>query len=245
MEPQGNGRDQDDLIHAIGEAGDFAVVRERMGRLAGRFGFGSFAFGLLRIAAPEPMVILGTYPEEWVERYVGQRYHACDPVVALAARRMLPFDWKMVGDRRLARDQRRVMDEGRSIGLVYGWTIPVHGPGGELGALSLATDASEREFADMLRAGRHCLQSAAVYCHAAVVRMMPQPAGAAPVELTGRERECLRWTSQGKTAWEVSAILHVSERTVKFHIQNAMAKLGVCNKTQAVARSIALGLIAP
>ncbi len=53
----------------------------------------------------------------------------------------------------------------------------------------------------------------------------------------------LRWTMDGKTAWEVGAILGISERTAVLHIQNSMQKLGATSKHQAVLKALRLGLI--
>jgi LuxR family transcriptional activator of bioluminescence operon len=69
--------------------------------------------------------------------------------------------------------------------------------------------------------------------------------GPAHIHLTDREKECLLWAAEGKTSWEASQILGISERTVIFHLQNASDKLGVNNRQQAVARAIAMGMILP
>mgnify|MGYP000452763509 CR=1 FL=1 len=61
--------------------------------------------------------------------------------------------------------------------------------------------------------------------------------------LTPREIESLRWTMDGKTAWEVGNILGISERTAVLHVNNAMHKLGCINKHQAVLKALRLGLI--
>ncbi|WP_397533752.1 helix-turn-helix transcriptional regulator [Roseateles sp.] len=61
--------------------------------------------------------------------------------------------------------------------------------------------------------------------------------------LTPRELECLRWTMEGKTAWEVGTILSISERTAVLHINNAMRKLDCSSKHQAVLKALRLGLI--
>jgi DNA-binding CsgD family transcriptional regulator len=61
--------------------------------------------------------------------------------------------------------------------------------------------------------------------------------------LTPRELEALRWTMEGKTAWEVGAILGISERTAVLHVNNAMHKLGCATKHQAVLKALRLGLI--
>jgi DNA-binding CsgD family transcriptional regulator len=55
--------------------------------------------------------------------------------------------------------------------------------------------------------------------------------------------EALKWTMEGKTAWEVSAILGISERSAVFHLTNSMRKLGAINKHQAALRALQLGLM--
>lgn len=62
-------------------------------------------------------------------------------------------------------------------------------------------------------------------------------------KLTRRELDVLSWTSQGKTAWEVSVILGMSEKTVNFHLGNAMRKLDVTSKHQAVLKCVAAGVL--
>jgi PAS domain S-box-containing protein len=62
-------------------------------------------------------------------------------------------------------------------------------------------------------------------------------------QLTEKEKECLRWVSLGKTASESGIILGRSSRTVEFHLNNAVRKLGVVNKIQAVAIAIRMGMI--
>ena len=58
-------------------------------------------------------------------------------------------------------------------------------------------------------------------------RMQSLLAPAAPAEradpLSQRERECLSWAARGKTAWETSRILTVSESAVKKHLATAAA----------------------
>ena len=53
------------------------------------------------------------------------------------------------------------------------------------------------------------------------------------------------WVAEGKTAQDIATILAVSEATVVFHLKNAMQKLGVTNRSQAIAKAVLLGLIVP
>lgn len=61
--------------------------------------------------------------------------------------------------------------------------------------------------------------------------------------LTERERECLVWTSTGKTSVEIARILGLSEHTVNHYLNNAARKLNAVNRTQAVAFAIRQGFI--
>jgi LuxR family quorum-sensing system transcriptional regulator SolR len=70
-----------------------------------------------------------------------------------------------------------------------------------------------------------------------------QQSDVAQVRLTGKERDVIKWVTEGKTAWEIGKILSVSERTVKFHLTNVYGKLNVSNRAQAVAKVSRLGLI--
>jgi len=64
-----------------------------------------------------------------------------------------------------------------------------------------------------------------------------------PIQLSRREKECLSWTAQGKSSWDIGMILRISENTVNFHVKNAMRKLGSTNRIVAVVKSIRLNLI--
>ena len=61
--------------------------------------------------------------------------------------------------------------------------------------------------------------------------------------LTKREKECLRWAADGKTAWEIGTILDVSERTAVFHLQNASRKLGANSRANALLKALIYGVI--
>jgi LuxR family transcriptional regulator, quorum-sensing system regulator SolR len=67
--------------------------------------------------------------------------------------------------------------------------------------------------------------------------------GEARSMLSPRERECLVLAFQGLTARESSLRLHCSERTVNYHLANAMGKLKVDNKMAAIQRACWLGAI--
>jgi DNA-binding CsgD family transcriptional regulator len=62
--------------------------------------------------------------------------------------------------------------------------------------------------------------------------------------LSPREREVLKWLRLGKTSWDISVILRISERTVNYHVGNIMKKLDVTNRLQTASKSVISEIIA-
>ena len=62
-------------------------------------------------------------------------------------------------------------------------------------------------------------------------------------ELTDREIEALTWVARGKSSTDIAVLMNVSERTVNFHVNNVIRKLGVATRVQAAIRCALLGLI--
>ena len=61
--------------------------------------------------------------------------------------------------------------------------------------------------------------------------------------LTKREEEVFSLLVKNKTTREIADCLGISEKTVRNHISNAMQKLGVKGRAQAVVELIRLGNI--
>ncbi|KZN60399.1 helix-turn-helix transcriptional regulator [Pseudoalteromonas luteoviolacea] len=61
--------------------------------------------------------------------------------------------------------------------------------------------------------------------------------------ITKREKDCLLWACEGKTSWEISQILGVSERTVNFHLANCIEKTNSANRLQAIAKCVVSNII--
>ncbi|AKP48034.1 MULTISPECIES: helix-turn-helix domain-containing protein [Bacillus] len=59
--------------------------------------------------------------------------------------------------------------------------------------------------------------------------------------LTKREKEVFELLVQDKTTKEIAKELFISEKTVRNHISNAMQKLGVKGRSQAVVELLRMG----
>jgi len=64
-----------------------------------------------------------------------------------------------------------------------------------------------------------------------------------PETLTDREVEVLRLLAEGQSNKEIARSLSISEKTVKTHVSNILAKLGVPSRTHAALHAVRIGLV--
>jgi len=62
-------------------------------------------------------------------------------------------------------------------------------------------------------------------------------------QLTPREMEVLQLVAKGCSNKEIATALHVVEGTIKIHVTNLLAKLGVSDRTQALVMAVKRGII--
>lgn len=70
------------------------------------------------------------------------------------------------------------------------------------------------------------------------LRTLRHFSGQRPGDLSARERRVLELSASGKTAQDIADLLHISQRTVHAHLQNAGEKLQASNKTQTVVEAL-------
>lgn len=68
-------------------------------------------------------------------------------------------------------------------------------------------------------------------------------AGDSSSQLTPREIEVVRWTSEGKTSAEIAIILGLSEHTVISHITSSARKLNAVNRVHMIAIAVRRGIV--
>jgi DNA-binding CsgD family transcriptional regulator len=61
--------------------------------------------------------------------------------------------------------------------------------------------------------------------------------------LTWRQVQVLKWAQEGKSSWEIGAIIGISGRTVEGHLRKIYARLDVHTRLHAVLRAHELGLL--
>lgn len=184
-----------------------------------------------------------TYGDDWSAHYMQNKFYEIDPTLLKARQSIAPVDWT-----RLERSPefQTVFRDAREFGISdRGLTIPVHGPYGDMGGLSVLRDCSDREWSLQIPEIIGDLQSAAVHLHDTVIQSDPLTRVLNSPSLSTREREILQWIAAGKSQQDVGDILMISHRTVEVHLRSARQKLNALTTPQAVGRAINLGLIFP
>ena len=207
--------------------------------------FSYFAFDPRRQAdgaATNPMAG-ASYPDDWRAHYLRLGYVHYDPLLRAGSTMRRPFTWDTLEYvRSLEGKARQMFEEARAFGVGGGVSIPVYGPCGDRGLLSVSGRATGAPLAAIVREYLPLLHLVAHEAHAAMMERLIQPAHD-DIGLTQQERECLTWTLRGKTAWEIAQIIGRSRATVNFHLQKSSRKLGVSSKHQAATKAMQAGLI--
>ncbi|MFN8633703.1 MAG: response regulator transcription factor [Chloroflexota bacterium] len=116
----------------------------------------------------------------------------------------------------------------------------------EAGAAAFLIKTASRDA--VLSALRRVLAGELVMDAELATRALHQAVEAPPwvgTSLTAREHEVLRLVAGGKTNQEIGVALAVSTRTAKAHVERIIARLGVANRAEAVAKAIGLGMLTP
>lgn len=209
-------------------------------------GFDNFIYALRMPTqfADSKLVLIDGYPANWVSHYFERTYQTVDPVLAYCGKHIIPIAWQNLKPLTTGAAKQMMLEAG-DFGLKSGITMPVHSPRGEMGILSLTVNQSAKTSLDVTESALPYIQIFAGYLHEAVRRVFNLVEDPKPPQLTVRDQECLRWAADGKTSWEIAKLLSVSERTINFHMNNAMLKLNVTNRQHAVAKVTLQGLVQP
>ncbi len=176
-------------------------------------------------------------PGEWENQYSTNRYYDQDPMMLFALSNLMPETWSNIIRRaEMSPKQHQIVGEARESGLGDGVIIPVHGPAGEFAVLSLTHNESDKQARSNVEPDDDALHMFALHFHNTVRSRQDTRMAELPASLTNRDIDVLFWTAEGKSTWDISQILGISESTVNFHISSAKQKLGVYSKPHAVAK---------
>jgi DNA-binding CsgD family transcriptional regulator len=181
-------------------------------------------------------------PKAYIDTFSDRDDSRRDPVMQHCKQHSMPIIWGQ--ETYVRQGQGDKWEEQARFGYRNGIAMALHMPEGRHFVLGVDRDKPLPDDAGEATRLVADLQLFAVYAQDAALRVLaPSLTNSGKPSLTPRELETLRWTMEGKTAWEVGSLLGISERTAALHVNNAAHKLGCVNKHQAVLKALRLGLI--
>ncbi|WP_081074068.1 LuxR C-terminal-related transcriptional regulator [Burkholderia multivorans] len=218
--------------------GDFL---SRISEFSNLLNFTFWTFGIRHpVPISKPTLIIHSnisdieYPDHFSERHLKE-----DAVLRHCYTSTLPLVWNADDASSTPFSQKGLLTQG----IRFGWSISMRDVTGTLAWFTLARNTSPVS-PDELDENEYSMIWLAYATHS---KLHMNPAHEGPKDgrpnLSPREREVMKWTAAGKTAFEIGKILGIAETTCIFHITNATRKLGGVNKTHAIARAALMGLI--
>ncbi|TAN18388.1 MAG: LuxR family transcriptional regulator [Rhizobiaceae bacterium] len=200
--------------------------------------FGYRACLITRLPGPntghwQTHILANRWPNEWFERYSSAGHYRHDPCVARCRQTVDPFLWRDIDVVALNGPAEVVMGEAAEFGLRQGICIPLHAP--LLPPITVTAAGDVVDTSPIAQQSMHVLARSAL---SAIMRIVGRPALEPESGLSRRETEILQWTATGKTAWEISMILSISQHTVLTHLKNTKQKLAAANVVHAVVEGL-------
>lgn len=212
--------------------------------LAKGYGFDQCLYSVLtsKYEAMENAFVKSNYAPDWHKTYDEKGLASVDPTVDHCMSSNLPLAW---GYRTFnGSAQKELYETAKQYGLCYGLIFPIHGDRGEFGMMSFV--APKVEFAKSNKEFQHIVQTLSIlkdHVFESSKKFLQNRTGSKPICLTPREKEVLKWSTAGKSSWEISRILNCSESTVNFHLVNVRNKFDVGTTQLAVIKAIQQGII--
>ena len=177
-----------------------------------------------------------SYPEEYLEVYVKNKYYNSDAVLFEFAANLSPINWKRVDEK--CDFNYPAVNIALDFNLYDGWTHGIIDPT-NLNVHMLFWGSSVVD--SSIRTEKILEYLVPFYCEA--YKRINKNVIPLQKPLTKREIEVLEWIKDGKSSWEISVIMKLSKRTIDFHIGNIKKKLNAVTRAQAVAAALHRNII--
>lgn len=183
----------------------------------------------------------------WHDYYLASDFHDVDKTLQHSAEMMLPVFWDVKQQlvNAASRKEKLMRQESLSFGVEKGVCIPIHGPREDFSVLTLHQ-----------RKGEHCIDVnitnmsdimiIAYHYYVAIKRLLVNQTASLPssdFNLSRREWQCLNLIANNRSTEAIAVTLGISVRTVHFHMQNLIKKMGVSSKYQALFKAQNLNLL--
>jgi DNA-binding CsgD family transcriptional regulator len=195
-----------------------------------------------RSSGDSEFITIDNTPAEYEAHFGDHNKNKRDPVMQHCKTKGVPILWGQ--STYIDAGEAEIWETQARYGYRVGIALAMHMPHGRHFFVGVDRDQALSESPAEVTRMAAALQLFAVHAQEAALRLLVPATGDSQLpSLTPRELETLRWTMEGKTAWEVGRILGIAEDTVIRHAHSASRKLGCSSKHHAVVKALRLGLI--
>jgi LuxR family quorum-sensing system transcriptional regulator ExpR len=188
-------------------------------------------YSIITINPLDEVSIVSSLPHRWEQDFIKRKLHIRSNIVLKAKNKITPFKWSTVNT---DNEDIRILSE--KYGIYCGVTFvikikyeivifTVYFNDDNDAFVKLYSSEKHKILFDVLSLFEEHYEQKTIYA------------------FTGREKEVMNLLKIGKTYTEIAMILGVSERTVRFHINNVLSKLDVTSVRYAIFKATSEGLI--
>lgn len=180
------------------------------------------------------------WPAEWIKLYMAEDFLLADPIPRWARNSGQPVTWSELIKALPERDRgRKVITAASRSGYTEGVVIPMRARDNSLGLISMGGSRAPFSLGELVylsNVGRAAFEAADRIENAG-------KAGSASPILSMREIECLVLLVRGHSDEQISKMLGLTTRTVRFHLINGRDKFPATSRTHLAALAVAQGYV--
>lgn len=203
-----------------------------------------YAYAIMNKKNPSDFVVISNW-KKWFEFYTQNNFQFTDPVLLMAAHRIMPFSW----DENIILKFPRLFDMAKEYNMINGYTFVLHDQHSNLVVLSLSADKNI-DVEEIIGDDKGNIQLLLMITHEKMTSLYKDLNSKNNYYkmngneiFSNRENEIIYWASVGKSYQEIALILGVKLTTIKNHMGKVVKKLGVTNAKHAISIAVELQLI--
>ncbi|HGY2281760.1 TPA: LuxR C-terminal-related transcriptional regulator [Citrobacter braakii] len=188
-------------------------------------------YSILIINALDDVLIISNLPHCWEQDFLKRKLHLRSNIVLEAKDKITPFKWSSVNT-----DNKDIKILSDKYGIRSGVTFVIKIKY-DVVIFTIYFNDDDDAFVKLYASEKHQILFDVMSLFETHYEQIPKHA------FTEREKEVMNLLKIGKTYMEIALILGVTERTVRFHINNVLSKLNVTSVRYAIFKATSEGLI--
>jgi len=240
-----------DYNHSLKKTDSIEQLNEVLRKFLASFSINTFAFTYYAYYPHSNNPLKFDYCSDnfksWHQHYHEQNYDGLDSTMDNVRKTVLPTAWNLKDQLREAKSarERQMRIDSIEFGAERGICIPLYGPKEDFAVLLLVQMQGEN-CSSTWDSHHPEIFTASYYYYAHLQQhLLINPKENDQCILKKRELQCLQLIAHNYSVAQIAKTLHITERTVNFHIQRLNKKLGTTNKYKSLLKAMKDGLIAP